>query len=61
MTHPDFKQWSKNVLLLASANSTLTKEIETALKQAFEQGYHYGLNSGWAVEQENERMLDGGL
>lgn len=46
MIKPDFAEWASHL--------TSTKEIEVALKQAFDQGYYFGLNKGWAIEMDKE-------
>ena len=52
MKTPDFKQWAYNITIRTNMTRRTIDEIETALRQAYEQGYHYGLNMGWAEEQE---------
>lgn len=52
MTKPDFKEWAKNIVILACEHGTALEDIETALKQSFDQGYSLGLNQGWAIEQD---------
>lgn len=54
MTKPDFKTWAENIVLLAQAHGTAREEVEKALEQAYDQGYHLGLNNGWAIEQDKE-------
>ena len=51
MTHPDFEEWAVS---LWSNNGPKCKSVKEALKQAFEKGYHLGLNQGWAIEQDKE-------
>lgn len=53
MVKPDFLCWAQNVML--SYKLSEQHYIETALKQAFDQGYQLGLNKGWAIEQDKER------
>lgn len=54
MTKPDFKTWTKNIILISIENGTAHEEIERALEQAYNQGYSLGLNQGWAIEQDKE-------
>lgn len=51
INEPDFRTWADTLTLMTR------KEIETALEQAFNQGYHLGLNQGWAIEQDKEHKL----
>ncbi len=54
MTMIDFKTWAEHIILVAQENGTAHEEIERALEQAYNQGYHLGLNSGWAIEQDKD-------
>jgi hypothetical protein len=58
MTKPDFKTWAENIVLTAQTNGSAHEEIELALKQAYTQGYHLGLNLGWAIEQDKSYTSD---
>lgn len=51
-TKPDFNEWS--VKLIDSEGAIDADDVETALSQAYEQGYQYGLNNGWAEEIDKE-------
>jgi len=51
---PDFRTWAENIVLLAQAHGTGTEEIERALMQSYDQGYHFGLHYGWSEEQDKE-------
>jgi hypothetical protein len=53
MKMPDFKEWVKSLMSLPP-HSNHPSSIEQALKDAFDQGYHLGLNQGWAIEQDKE-------
>lgn len=53
MTKPDFKTWAANIVEESQLNGSARETIETALSQAFEQGYSYGLNFGWAIERDD--------
>lgn len=48
MTLPDFEIWAISIA------GRKTQDIEEALLQAFNQGYHYGLNKGWANEMDKD-------
>ena len=50
----DFKTWAEHIILIAQENGTAHEEIERALEQAYNQGYHLGLNNGWAIEQDKD-------
>lgn len=54
MNKPDFKIWAENIVLMAHTYGTAYEEIERALEQSYDQGYHLGLNQGWAIEQDKE-------
>lgn len=54
MTAPDFKQWAYNLTIRTDMTVRTVDEIERALRQAYEQGYSYGLNNGWAEEQDKD-------
>lgn len=54
MTKPDFKIWAENIILVVQRYGTAQESIETALEQAYNQGYYLGLNNGWAIEQDND-------
>ena len=43
---PHYTQWALTL--------ETTDEIAEALANAFNQGYHLGLNNGWAIEQDKE-------
>ena len=51
---PDFRTWADNILTISRQLGTAQDEIEDALTEAFNQGYHLGLNKGWAIEQDKE-------
>lgn len=52
---PDFRQWAENITMVARQFGTAHEEIERALEQSFDQGYHLGLNKGWAIEQDKDQ------
>ncbi len=54
MTKPDYKTWAETIILMARDHGTAQEEIERALEQAYNQGYHLGLNNGWAIEQDKD-------
>lgn len=55
---PDFREWAENIVLIARDHGTAQEEIEKALEQAFNQGYHLGLNKGWAIEQDKSVWIE---
>ncbi len=54
MMKPDFRTWAENITNIYRKYGTAQDEISRALEQAFDQGYHLGLNKGWAIEQDKE-------
>ncbi len=56
MKMPDFEQWAIHTIQRIGLNKTSIKTVAESLEQAFEQGYHLGLNQGWAIEQDKEHV-----
>ena len=58
MIKPNFEEWAMSLVIASPKLSTVSgrvamiEAVTDALQQAYEQGYHYGLNNGWAQEQE---------
>jgi hypothetical protein len=50
MNEPDFDCWGHNLVLIDA--KALELRVSEALKQAFEQGKHWGKNNGWVEELE---------
>lgn len=48
MQLPQFDVWARSIIRRSA------KDIEQALEDAYNQGYYYGLNNGWAVEQDKD-------
>lgn len=55
---PDFRTWAQNIIMSMSA--PFEDRLAEALSQAYKQGYHTGLNLGWAIEfdKENKHRKD---
>lgn len=43
-TLPDFKQWSFNILMKSGMELSVQELLEISLKEAYDQGYHLGVN-----------------
>lgn len=52
MQMPDFDTWG--LAVQCNSHGLLSENIAEALRAAFEQGYHLGLNKGWALEQDKD-------
>lgn len=52
ITKPNYKLWAKN--LLADGDFNLEARLADALETLFDQGYEFGLNNGWAEEQDKQ-------
>ncbi len=48
ITYPDYIQWALSL--------ETPGDIAEALAKAFNQGYHLGLNKGWAIEQDRDTL-----
>ncbi len=54
MMKPDFRTWAENITTISRKYGTAQDEISRSLEQAFDQGYHLGLNKGWQHEFDRD-------
>jgi hypothetical protein len=55
MTKPDFKEWVTLIGHLYELGRFDDAALEA--KNLYNQGYYYGLNNGWAEEQDKEYQM----
>lgn len=57
ITKPDFDKWAERIIdtYFNSRRDKFEQDsLAEHLRMAYAQGYNYGLNNGWAEEQEKE-------